>query len=208
MTTDQLQQRITDLTAERSALETAVDALQAQHGELDGRLDALLADAERSGTKAAKTAAAEGETALTALDQQLRRKRAALTACEADIAQAQADLAAAKRAGVLDELFAAHAEYERLARALDDNIGDTDAWGRLDQLAKQGNALFRQLRGEAPLGRLFLTWPDVQGPMLQSLSARIDGVCDLRRGGDAALYPSVLLDVERAGRRIASLYAG
>ncbi|MCB0095200.1 MAG: hypothetical protein KDE46_05730 [Caldilineaceae bacterium] len=206
--TDQLQQRITELTTERQTLQDAIDALQAQHGEIDGRLDALLADAERSGTKAAKTAAAEGETALTALDQQLRRKRAALTACEADISQAQREIAAAKRAAVVDELLAAHAEYSRLARLLDENIGDVDTWGDLDVLAGRGNALYRQARGDVSTGAVFRSWADVGAPLLQSLSARIDAAVGLRRGGDAAAYPSVLLDVERAGRRIASLYAG
>ena len=206
MTTDQLQQRITELTTERQALETAVDALQAQHADLDSRLDALLADAERKATAAAKKAATEAESALAALDQQLRRKRAALTACEADIAQAESDLATAKRAGVLDELEHIHGQYAELAHQLDRNIGDVATWGRLDALAKEGNGLYRQVRdGSAQMGRLFLSWPDVERRLVPSLVARIDKACDLRRGGDPTVTPSVALEAELTGRRIANL---
>jgi len=204
-TVDTIQATISKLTAEHATLQRAVDELLSQHSDLDARLDALLADAERTGTPAATKAATEAETALHGLDAQLRRKRAALDACERDLSEAESSMATAKRGAVLDELQSIHREYEQCAFALDANIGDLDAWQRLAELVNAGNRLYTQVQRPGELGRLFVRPGEVRGKLLAALGARIDAACGLSRGGSGVLTPAAALEVERTGARIQHL---
>lgn len=196
---------IDQLRSELATLVAAVDSLQAQRSDLDTGLDALLADAERNATPAAKRAAADAEKSLSEIDSQLRRKRAAVVATERDIATNLAELEKAMRASMIGDLMIVHYAYEQAAFALDENLADIDAWGRLHELAKEGNALWRRVREHGGRGQVFVMPHQVRDQLLASLGARIDGVCDLRRGGDDSLVPSAVFEVEKAGGLLRSM---
>lgn len=205
MTTESIQTTLNSLQAERETLQTAISELSAQRSDLNANLDALLADAERKGTPAATQAATDAETAISELDNQLRRKRAALAACEDELRQAVTDLATAKRGAVLVELQNVHREYEQCAFVLDADIGDLDAWRRLAELARKGNQLYTQVQSKGELGRLFVQPHEVRGKLLAALGARIDSACGMARGGDGTLTPTIAFECERTGGRIQHL---
>lgn len=205
MTTDTIQTKIDALRAELATLTAAVESLQAQRADTDAQLDALFADAERSATPAAKKAAADAERAHGEIDAQLRRKRAAVVATERDIATSLAELEQAQRAAVVGELLTVHAAYAEAAYDLDENLANVEAWGRLHQLAKEGNALWRRIRQHGGRPQLFTMPSQVRDRLLASLGAKIDAACDLRRGGDDTLLPSDQLEVASAGGLLRSL---
>lgn len=191
-----IQNAIATLTAEQADLQSAVADLQAQHTELNSQLDILLADAERNSKPTAQKAATEAESALQGLDTQLRRKRAALAACERDLSQAQADLIDAQRAAVLDELVTIHNEYEQAAFALDNDIADLNAWQRLAELAAQGNRLYTQV-GKGSRSGIFVPPHDVRGKLLAALGSQIDWACGRRGESPKDLTPVIAFDVDR-----------
>jgi len=153
-----VEREIADLQAEQSALRKAVNTSTADLAEQEGQIDGLFAAAERKGNGAAKKAAEDAELKIYTLQMTIRRKKAALSSVEADLAQALADQ---RR---IDEIEADRQQAEALAAydkklseviaLLDgDNIAPDPLWV---EFQKQYNAAFSKLPAEqaAQLGHV------------------------------------------------------
>lgn len=203
-----IDERIATLQAEQSTLQAAILALETEQRAINGRLDALLAQAERAGGESDVIAAREAESAVTTLGQELRRKRAALAACESDLAAATAERAAGERAKVKGDLIAMFTVYEDLATALDQDIGNTDLWVRLAKTVDDANHLYmtRLYKAGADMPvRLLIRPLDVRRKIFDALGARLDRAMGLMAETPSEVTPSVALEVEFHGKRVRNL---
>jgi len=203
-----IDERIATLQAEQSTLQAAIKALETEQRAIDGRLDALLAQAERGGNGGDIIAAREAESAVATLGQELRRKRAALAACEADLVAATAERAAGERAKVKSDLIAMFTVYEDLANALGEDIGNADLWVRLAKTVDAANQLYltKLYKAGADMPVKLLTRPiDVRRKIFDALGSRLDRAMGLMAEAPSEVTPVVAFDVEFLGRRVRNL---
>jgi len=204
-----LEKRVAALQQEQAGLGATLADLQREHSEKRAALAGLWATAERSPGEEAALAADRAEREHDNLGRQVARKQAALQACEADLAGAQAALDAAQRGEVVAELRGLIDQVEQVAQRVDANIGDHEAWAELVRLTKEGNSLYwARLRGNGDDGfqAIFQDSPD-------KLRGRLFGVhaerCDRAMAGRPVdMHPATmaeLLHLDHARGRVRSL---
>lgn len=145
-TIEQIEKRIVALEGEREQLQTAVSTLTTQREEQQEKLVSLYAQAERTPSPAATKAAEQAEKTAADLANQVGRKTAALSACNADLAQARQQLADAQQAALAGQLETVVKEARQLAGKLDANIADVTTWAALNDLYQRGRRLKHELR--------------------------------------------------------------
>lgn len=204
MSVDKTKKRVSGLAAERQALQTAIADLEAQHADADERLDTLYAAAERTHSPAAVKAADKAEAEAQSLAGQLRRKRAALEACEQDLAAAREALEAAERAEQVAALAGMVDEAEALAGQLETNIDDVEGWARLYELYAEHRQMLAKVATDGHRFRELFEDPGrARQVAFALLKKRIDQRLGIVRGGlrETSIADELALDKARARLR-------
>lgn len=203
-----IDERIAALQEEQRTLQTAIKAIETEQAAIDSRLDALLAAAERGGGDDDIVAAREVESVVATLGAELRRKRAALVACERDLSAAKDERAAAQRAKVKGDLIALYDLYAEMVNKLEADIGNADLWVRLSKLVDEANALYlaRIYKGGEGMPVRLLTRPlDVRRRVFEALGERLDWAMGLRGERPKELTPAGIFELELLSKRVRHL---
>jgi len=205
-----LEKRVTALQQERTTLQQAIADLERERGEKDRALQGLWAAAERAPSEETTTAADHAEREHDNLVRRLERKQAAVEACAADLAKAQAELDQANRGAVVAELQGMVDQVKQAAERIDADITDAEGWGELQGLVQRVNQTYWSGLGAAGYGDFRTIFADppakLRGKVYAWHARRVDASMDDHMTVDVPVARMVdLLNLEQAQARVRSL---
>ena len=181
MATKTAQQRVETLSAEREALLSGLQGLEAGQADLSTMLPRLNAAALRGGDPTARD---QAETQLSSMVLEISRKQAALSAIDNELSQARQEAAEQEWAHWLQEEEEIRQEAAELADQLDQDLLNRDMWARLWELHRRFGSLRQKIfasENDIPPGARYLSpWhaPD------KALAVRLDVIRAVALGRD------------------------
>lgn len=176
--TERLAATIDKFERERAQLQADLVALESQQQSARVADDAALAEAERSPSPTTIARAENAEQQRLALESQLRRKGAALAACERDLQTARQALAASKKAAQFVQIQAALDDITVAAAAIDDDPTYVQNWATLKELVTRAQTLYAVAGGG---GRFVEDPAAVRARLWGALGVQVDFALGVRR---------------------------
>ena len=204
---NRLEKRVMALQQEKETLQAAIADLERERSEKAHALQGLWAAAERTPTDENTTAADRAEREHDNLGRQVERKQAAVEACAADLAKAQAELGQAERGAVVTELQGLVDQVRAAAERVDADITDAEAWGELQSLTQRANSLYWTRLGSNGHGDFRTIFADPPAKLRDKVFAYHARRCEVAVNDKASMDVPVarmvdLLNLEQAQGRI------
>lgn len=146
---ERLAATIAEYETEQTTLVTELQALAERVKAAEVAADAAAAHAGRHPSPEADTASVAAEEQRQALESQIRRKRAALAACERDLTEARRQLATSKKAAAFVEIQTVLDEIAVRCGVIQDDPMPPALWGELAEQVALAKRLWATAGGRS-----------------------------------------------------------
>ena len=194
----EMEQSLSSLRKELNDHQTALDDLSNVLDKITGDLESCYAFEIRSGAPKDARQSYDLEVERSQIEDTIKRHSAALRACEADIAEVEAELVQVKWTDDIDAMQEAIDRLQVVAGELGSDFGNPALWRELVALTRTTNRLFSA--ATKSVNEMVPSGENVFGHVWKS-----HGVAILTSPKPELLDVGVVLDLTRAGNKLDAL---